>query len=78
VNGIIPLRAKGIKIEETVETACRRSRGPGPHHASRENLLSNARQFTQARWTIAISTTRTASPSGIAVSVAIRARDSAR
>jgi len=34
------------------------------------NLLSNAVKFTQPDGRIAISTTRTASPSGIAVSVA--------
>jgi len=72
VNGIIPLaKVKGIKIEETVED------GLPTLHADRDrimqvvmNLLSNAVKFTQPDGRITISTTRTASPSGIAVSVA--------
>lgn len=72
VNGIIPLaKVKGIQIEETVED------GLPTLHADRDrimqvvmNLLSNAVKFTQPDGQITISTSRTASPSGIAVSVA--------
>jgi len=72
VNGIIPLaKVKGIHIEEAVED------GLPTLHADRDrimqvvmNLLSNAVKFTQQDGRITISTSRTASPSGVGVSVA--------
>jgi signal transduction histidine kinase len=71
VNGILPLaKGRGIQIEETVED------GLPTLHADRDrimqvvmNLLSNAVKFTQQGGRITISTSHTASPSEIAVSV---------
>jgi signal transduction histidine kinase len=72
VNGIIPLaKAKGIQIQETVEDDL------PTIYVDRDrimqvvmNMLSNAVKFTQPDGRITISTSRSTSPSEIAVSVA--------
>jgi signal transduction histidine kinase len=72
ISGILPLaQKKDIRIEEQLEV------GLAPVHVDRDrlmqvvmNLMSNAIKFMPAKGRITVTTTRVASPPGVAVSVA--------